>query len=317
MRIIREINRYNDTQVSDIFMLLDLERKSMEYQLSNNFLTVSIKSAGAEITSIQSKDGLEYIWCGDEKFWGRHAPILFPIVGKVLENEYTYQGQSYGLSQHGFARDSEFEVEAYSNHQITFLLHSNEKTKEKYPFDFILKLHYELQENKVKVGYEVQNIDQKEIYFSIGGHPAFNCPAFEDETLEDYVIEFEVEEEAQKLGITPEVYLSGEREDYKVKTIPLCHHFFKDGVTILTKLQSQTVTLKSLKHDYRMTMSREQLPFLGLWSPEKGAPFVCIEPWVGHTDYITASKEISEKKDFVSLEVGETFKCDYTMTFEK
>lgn len=288
----------------------------MEYQLTNEYLTVSVKSAGAEITSVKAKDGLEYMWCGDAKYWGRHAPVLFPIVGKVVDNEYTYQGGSYALSQHGFARDSEFEVEQSDAHKITFTLHSNETTKEKYPFDFTLKLHYELSGHQVKVEYEVQNEDTKEMYFAIGGHPAFNCPMFTDETLEDYIIEFEVEEEAKKLGITPEVYLSGNVEDYKVKSIPLSHDFFKDGVTILTGLQSKTVALKSLKHGNSVTMNIEELPFLGLWSPEKGAPFVCVEPWVGHTDYITNSKEISEKKDFVKLAAGSVFKCNYEIAYK-
>ena len=288
----------------------------MIYQLANDDLTVEVKSSGAEITSVKNNEGLEYIWCGDAKFWGRHAPVLFPIVGKVLDDAYTYEGQTFNLSQHGFARDSEFEVESKSQNKITFVLRANEQTKEKYPFEFTLKLHYELLGNKLVIGYEVMNNDNKEMYFSIGGHPAFNCPMFEDETMEDYVIEFEALEEAKKLGITPEVYLSGEIEDYKVKTIPLSHDFFKDGVTILTALQSQKVTLKSLKHNSSVTISRAQLPFLGLWSPEKGAPFVCIEPWVGHTDYVTNSVEISRKEDFIKLGVGDNFSCSYEIAFK-
>lgn len=289
----------------------------MEYQLTSDELTVSIKTAGAEVTSVKTKDGVEFMWCGDAKYWGRHAPVLFPIVGKVLDNQYTYEGKSYSLSQHGFARDSEFEVENVTKNKITLVLKSNEQTKEKYPFDFTLKLHYALEKNKLTIGYEVMNEDTKEIYFSIGGHPAFNCPMFEDETMKDYVIEFEVVENAKKLGITSEVYLSGQIEDYNVKTIPLSHDFFKDGVTILTELQSNVVTLKSLKHGTSMTMNRGELPLLGLWSPEKGAPFVCVEPWVGHTDYITNSTEISEKKDFVKLAIGEVFKTSYDMTFKR
>ena len=142
------------------------------------------------------------------------------------------------------------------------------------------------------------------MYFSIGGHPAFNCPLLEGETLEDYYIEFEAEEKAKKLLITPEVYLSGEIETYEAKRIALSQHFFKDGVTILTALKSDLVTLKSTKNNHNITVARKELPFLGLWSPEQGAPFICIEPWVGHTDYITSSKVLSKKQDFVELEEG-------------
>lgn len=287
----------------------------MEYQLKNDQLIVAIKSFGAELTSVKDYEGIEYIWCGDEKYWGRHAPVLFPIVGKVLDNQYTYENHNYVLSQHGFARDSEFEVISQENNKIIFELKANEETKKKYPFEFSLRSHYELVGEKIKLTYEVENKDQKEMYFSIGGHPAFNCPLFEDETLEDYVIEFEKEEMAQKLGITPEVYLSGEIENYKVKSIALSKGFFENGVTILTNLQSHTVTLKSLKHNCGVVIGREQFPFLGLWSPEKGAPFVCIEPWVGHTDYVTNSTALINKRDFQKLAVGGKFKCSYEMTF--
>lgn len=291
----------------------------MNYQLKNEYLQVTIKSEGAEITSVQSTEGLEYMWSGDEKYWGRHAPVLFPIVGKVVDNNYKIgenESKEYALSQHGFARDSAFDVAYQDEERIIFVLNSNESTKEKYPFDFQLKLTYELDERTVKLTYEVDNTGTEKMYFSIGGHPAFNCPLLEGETLEDYYIEFEVKEKAKKLLITPEVYLSGETEKYEAKRIDLSWDFFKDGVTILTELKSDLVTLKSTKNSHSITIARKELPFLGLWSPEQGAPFVCIEPWVGHTDYITSSRVLSEKKDFVELEIGKQFRCSYDMAFK-
>lgn len=293
----------------------------MKYQLKNEYLKVTIQSEGAEITSVQSTEGLEYMWSGDKKYWGRHAPVLFPIVGKVVDNTYTYitcetESKEYALSQHGFARDSIFDVAFQDEKSIVFVLNSNESTKERYPFDFQLKIIYQLDERTIKLTYEVENTGKEEMYFSIGGHPAFNCPLLEGETLEDYYIEFEVKEKAKKLLITPDVYLSGDTETYEAKRIDLSHDFFKDGVTILTELASDLVTLKSTKNNHSITMARKELPFLGLWSPEQGAPFVCIEPWVGHTDYIASSKVLSEKKDFVALARGKQFNCSYDITFE-
>lgn len=291
----------------------------MDYQLKNEYLQVSIQSKGAEITSVQSTEGLEYMWCGDEKYWGRHAPILFPIVGKIVGDTYKTdenESKEYALSQHGFARDSEFEVAFQDEKCILFVLNSSESTKERYPFDFSLRVRYELSDRTIKISYEVDNKDKDTMYFTIGGHPAFNCPLLEDETLEDYYIEFEVQEKAQKLLITPEVYLSGEVEEYEVQRINLSQDFFKDGVTILTGLESHLVTLKSKSNNHSITVDRKELPFLGLWSPEQGAPFICIEPWVGHTDYITNSKVLSEKTDFVELEEGKQFSCSYDITFK-
>lgn len=288
----------------------------MEYQLTNESLTVTLKSAGAEMISVKNKEGLEYMWCGDSKYWGRHAPVLFPIVGKVLDNKYTHKGAAYTLTQHGFARDCEFDEVVQTQDSITFVLKSSEKTKEKYPFDFTLKLTYTLANDTVRISYEVINEGQEVMPFAIGAHPAFNCPMFEDETLEDYSFEFEVEEKAKKLFTTPEIYLSGETKEYKVKSIPLSWDFFKDDAVILTELESDAVTLKSSKHNHSVTMKRKELPFLGLWSPREGAPFVCIEPWVGHTDYVTNSLELDEKKDFVHLAPSNHFECSYEIIFK-
>lgn len=292
----------------------------MEYQLENESLKVKLNASGAELTSIQSKEGIEYLWCGDSKFWGRHAPVLFPIVGRVLDNSYevTQNGQtkSFHLSQHGFARDCQFQMVEESRNQIVFRLDANDETKEKYPYDFSLRIIYELHHTTVKVTYEVENKDQEPIYFAIGGHPAFNCPLIGGETLEDYEIEFEEKERAKRLLMSHEVYVGEEVEDFREKTIPLSHEFFERGTTILTDLESRTVALKSRRSGHSITMNIEDFPFLGIWSKEEGAPFVCLEPWIGHTDYITASSKLSEKKDFICLEVGRVFTASYTMSFK-
>lgn len=288
----------------------------MLYQIKNNDLEITVSDHGAELIEIFSKEGINYLWHGDAQYWNRHAPILFPIVGKVVEGKYIYEEQVYQLSQHGFARDSVFKLEEHTDHTISFILGSNTLTKALYPFDFLLRVRYTLEQNKLDINYEVENKDKGTIYFAIGGHPAFNCPLFENETIEDYYLEFEVLEKAKRLKITEDVLLSGETEAFEGQKIPLSKAYFEKGVTILTALKSEWVSLKSYKNPHSIYMHFSDFPFLGIWSPEKGAPFVCIEPWVGHTDYVNASSRLIDKKDFIHLDEEKKYKCMYSLRFE-
>ena len=159
----------------------------MEYTLENKNIKISTRTFGGELTSLSSKkDNTEYLWNGDEKYWKYHSPILFPIVGKVLNNKYIAEGKEYELPQHGLARTKEFKMIEKDDNHIVFELLWSEDTLKVYPYKFSLRLSYELLENGVKVGYKVINLDDKEIYFSIGGHPAFNMHINEDNALDDY-----------------------------------------------------------------------------------------------------------------------------------
>ena len=288
----------------------------MMYQIKNNDLEITLSDHGAEIIEIRSKEGTSYLWHGDAKYWNRHAPILFPIVGKVLGGNYVYEEQMYPLSQHGFARDSVFKIEEHTDHTISFILESNKATRTIYPFDFLLRIRYTLEQNKLDISYEVENKNDSTIYFAIGGHPAFNCPLFENETMEDYYLEFEVLEKAKCLKVTEDVFLSGEVVEFEGKEIPLSKAYFEKGVTILTELKSDWIALKSHKNPHSVQMRFSDFPFLGIWSPERGAPFVCIEPWIGHTDYVDASSYLIDKKDFVHLDQEKSFRCMYSLKFE-
>lgn len=287
----------------------------MNYQLENDYLVVTVKAEGAEVTSVKSKEGLEYIWCGDRKYWGRHAPVLFPIIGKVVDNTYTVNGKAYHLSQHGFARDEVFKLVKQTEKLLVFRLDASEKTRTSYPFEFSLSIIYSLEANRLKIGYEVVNKGKEIMPFTIGAHPAFNCPMLEGESLEDYYLEFEKEEEATRLLVTPEVYLSGETSNYVVKAIDLTPSFFSEDAVMLTNLKSNYLTLRGRGHKHSVTVYSKAFPYLGIWSPVEGAPFVCLEPWMGHTDYITNNKELVKKRDFLHLGAEEHFKTDYEIAF--
>ena len=163
----------------------------MDYQLKNNFLTVTLSDQGAEIQSVKDvNSGREYIWQADPKIWGRHAPVLFPVVGRLKDDQYTYDGKTYHMGQHGFARDSKFTVEEQDDKHIVFLLTSNEDTKKMYPFDFELRVTYSLVNNLLSEHFTVTNTDTKEMIFGIGGHPGFNLPTDNGLTKNDYYFKF-------------------------------------------------------------------------------------------------------------------------------
>ena len=163
----------------------------MRYTLENENLKVEIDSFGAEIKSVKRKsDNFEYMWCGDKKYWGRTSPVLFPFVGAPKNKEYRYDGKTYTMGQHGFARDMEFTLEAQTEENISFVLTDTAETCEKYPFHFALHIGYELCKNEVKVNWTVENTDTKELYFSIGAHPAFNCPVHGEENKTGYGLKF-------------------------------------------------------------------------------------------------------------------------------
>ena len=164
----------------------------MEYTLVNNFLTVKISNHGAEIQSIvDNHTHTEYIWQADPKIWKRHAPVLFPIVGSLKDNQYIYDGKIYNMTQHGFARDMDFEVESQTKDSITFLLKDTPETLKKYPFKFELRVKYTLTDNLVEEKFVVTNQDEKEMIFGIGGHPAFNLKTSDSIDKGDYYFEFE------------------------------------------------------------------------------------------------------------------------------
>ncbi|MFI5134350.1 MAG: aldose 1-epimerase family protein, partial [Chitinophagales bacterium] len=181
--------------------------------IENDYLKIEVKTKGAELDSIFSKKNeLEYLWSGDPNFWGKKSPVLFPIVGTLKENKYFFDGKEYHLSRHGFARDREFEMENHSGNEITFLLKSDEATREVYPFDFEFRITYSLQRNALHVTYDVRNTGEHEMFFSVGGHPAFKVPLAEGTSFNDYYLEFETEEKLHSHVLSPDGVFTGETQ---------------------------------------------------------------------------------------------------------
>lgn len=291
----------------------------MTYYLENNTLKLKFRELGGELQSIfNKKDNTEYLWNGDATYWKYHAPILFPIVGKVLNGEYRVNGSLYKLPQHGLARISKFNLLEKTENTISFELKSSVETLKVYPYEFSLIIKYTLIENKVTTEYFVKNINKETMYFSIGAHPAFMCPFSKDESLDDYYFEFNEKEMASIMPLNNEGYVKRNTKEFfnNENKINLSKDLFKNDALIFSDLKSTKITLKSTKNDKALEFDFTGFPYLALWSKSTGAPFVCIEPWFGHADFEDFSDEFSKKPGILSLESNQTFNCSYSVSIK-
>lgn len=184
------------------------------YELSNGAVSVQVNYFGAELKSLKKLDTeTEYLWKADPAYWKRTSPVLFPFVGALNRREYRTKGKTYSMTQHGFARDMEFELSSQTEDEIWFVLKSNEETYGKYPYEFILKLGYRLLADGVEVCWKVENPGKEELPFSIGGHPAFNCPIKEGTKQTGYLIRFDGKDEIVNSKINCENALATDKKE--------------------------------------------------------------------------------------------------------
>jgi galactose mutarotase-like enzyme len=286
----------------------------MKVLIENQYLSVESKSAGAELTSIRSKaDDTQYLWQAAPAFWNRHAPLLFPIVGSVGNNQYTYNGKQYPLKNHGFARDAEFDIIHESEGSVVYRLVDNAATAAAFPFRFKLEIGYTLKENAVAVSYKVINVDDKEMLFSIGAHPAFNCPIAQGDAFTDYYLEFSDNETLDRQYVnSANLLIAGRSEPFmrNEKIKPMTQGMFSDGAYIFDGMKSTSVALKGHKTGKSVTVSFPGFPQLGIWAPP-GAPFVCIEPWYGIAEATDFTGDLSQKKGILKLQPGAVFESEY------
>lgn len=286
----------------------------MQVLLENEVLKTAVNVFGAEIASIVNKqNGCEYIWNADETFWKRSAPVLFPIVGSLKNKEFLYDGMAYPMGQHGFARDMEFELISEADTEAWFRLASNEETLAKYPFVFTLSIGYVLTGNRVKVIWKVENKDDKEMYFSIGGHPAFMCPLNGEGTQTDYFISFDTDRNLTYSLLSPNGLV--EQEDLILNTqggmMPVDAHLFDKDALIIEGKQASRVSLCNKEKKPYLTVKFDA-PLFGLWSPAgKNAPFICIEPWYGRCDKESFNGTLADREYGNTLQPGEIFEKSY------
>lgn len=253
------------------------------------------------------------MWCGDAKYWGRTSPVLFPFVGGLKDKEYRTKGNTYPMGQHGFARDMEFEFLSESGDEIWFILKSDDETLAKYPYEFILKLGYKINDNQVEVLWQVENPGNETLPFSIGGHPAFNCPIDENTRQSDYFVSFRDTDEIISSRIGDQGLVTGCMDVYGLTggKLPLTDNLFDHDALVIEDNQTDEVSLCRKDGTPYLTV-KMKAPLFGIWSPPgKQAPFVCIEPWYGRCDNEYFDGTLEEREWGNTLQPGKIWKASY------
>ena len=285
-------------------------------EIQNNLLSIRINFKGAELSSVfNKKERIEHLWQADTSVWSRHAPILFPIVGKVKDGKYKVDGEEFLMGQHGFARDRVFVLEEITKTKVVLKLESDDESLKIYPFKFNLYVKYSLEGAKLNINYEVVNTDNKDILFGIGAHPGFTVPFKSNSNFEDYFLEFENKETADKLLLSAEGLLSGAVHDRFLdssKIIPLRYETFSKDALVFENLTSSYISIKSSKSNVSLKVGIKDFPLLGIWTmPGKNAPYICIEPWYGVADSESSTGKFEDKKAINRLATNDKFNMNF------
>lgn len=274
--------------------------------LKNDKLTVLIAELGAEIKSIKSSDGIEYIWQGGITDRERTAPIIFPIIGRLRDDYYTHEGASYGMGMHGLLRQTVFERVEQSEAYAKFCIKSTENTKKQYPFDFMFTVEYTLVDDTLTVHYDVLNTGDVDMYYSVGAHLGFNVPFTKSGNFDQYYLEFDEECTPNGYTVTDDGFITGEKGPFGLifdKILPLAgQEIFVP--TVLLEGMSKGVTLKCNRTRRKIRLRYDDFKYLALWHEDKGE-YICIEPWTGTPDKIGDGREIKGKNEMTVLKPNE------------
>lgn len=287
------------------------------FQLQNQSINIKVNSFGAELCSVYSNEyNIEYIWQANQSVWARHAPNLFPIVGKLKDGKFQYKSHSYQLSQHGFARDHEFTCIEQANDYLVFELQSSPQTLVVYPFSFRFQIKYQLLNNKLSVTYSVFNPAESELYFSVGAHPAFNCPLQKDETLEDYNLVFPHKNTLTINGLNDGLITTNTKELHlNDNKLSVSKKLFDNDALVFMNNQVDEVSLISSKTNHGVTLSSLNWPFFGIWTKKDTEQFICLEPWYGIADSDNATGEMIHKTGIIKLLSEQQFDCSFDVLF--
>jgi galactose mutarotase-like enzyme len=292
----------------------------MEHSISNDYLQASVLSKGTEISSIKSlKTGKEYMWNADPSIWGSHAPVLFPAIGSFKNNECKINGSVYNIPKHGFIRHNKSMIlKSCTNHELNFQLDYSEDSLQIFPYKFRFNISFKLVENRLIISHKVENLDSKKMPFSLGAHPAFNCPLNEGEEYSDYYLEFEKEENASRTLLSSEGLITDQLNPVleNSKVLNLKSDLFDEDALIFKNLKSKKVSLKSRKSNQVLTVVYPDFSYLGIWA-KPNAPFVCVEPWLGIADHENTDGNYLKKDGLITLPKGEIFKAQYTIEIKE
>lgn len=322
----------------------------MIYTLRNSEMEVQVSSKGGELVSLRDAAQTEYIWIGDATYWKRHAPQLFPCIGRLTNNQYRMDGALHEMGQHGFLRDYELTkveseeqeaavqagavvpgdmadplsavchqavAEAETLTSLHLQLRSDASTRQLYDRVWTVDIFYSLCGKTLSVKFQVRNCDTRTMRFGYGIHPGFNVPLNSALRFEDYRLDFHEASIPKQMELTERYTISGGMHDYALEEgryLPLQHSLF-DHDAIILKDMPHTVTLGSQKDEKKVTVAFPDMPYLGIWhAPETDAPFVCIEPWSSLPSTDGVIDEFETKPDFITVEPEQTYTNNWSIS---
>lgn len=290
-----------------------------KYSIENEFLKIAVQEEGAELCNlINLENGREHIWQANPEIWESHAPNLFPIIGALKDGKYTFEGEEFELPKHGFIRyNKNIRLKERTDNRLTFELLYSEDTLKMYPFRFAFRISFSLNKRSLEVKHQVINLDSREIYFSVGGHPAFNIQLFKNEKIDDYYLQFDQKMDLETFLLNDEGLVSTKTRkvlDNEDKII-LTRHLFDNDALIFKDIQSKKVNLISKNNGKILSVEFSDFKNLGIWS-KPGAPYVCIEPWLGIADTEGANPKLDNKEGIIKLPVKNDFNAGYTIKIE-
>jgi galactose mutarotase-like enzyme len=277
--------------------------------IKSTHFEVYINPLGAEIQQLSHATHGNLLWQKNDKLWNRFAPILFPVVGRLLNDQYALNHQSYGMRQHGFARDQVFQVLEHSEDSITLGLTDNEQTRALYPFAFELLVKYTLFQNTLEIEHRVTNNDSAKLYYSIGGHPGFHI----DGKISEYYLDFGAEYSVQQHLITGNYYNNKTKEIQLSRKFELSDDLFASDAIVIKSPPFKSIGFGRINGPKLLTLHCDTWTAVGLWT-KPGAPFFCIEPWWGWADALDSSGNINEKEGIMSLASGSHSTHRYKIT---
>ena len=279
--------------------------------LNNEYLLVEVAPHGAELKGIRLPDGTDLLWPGDREPWTGSSPWLFPIVGRLPNDSYTYNGIGYHLPIHGFARNSVFTIEEHTQQRLVLSLRADDSTRVCYPFDFVLRVIYELHGHQVCVCAEVENLGSGDMLFSLGAHPGLCCAAGDE-------LYFEAEENVPLHRLTPDTHLvAPSAQRFEGQQLVLSETLFAEDAMLLHQPQSRKVTLRR-QNGTNVSVAYDDISWLGIWSRATSPlSYVCIEPWLGSDSPVQAAPALEEKPDILRLPAGEVFQFHMTIVHDR
>ncbi len=289
-------------------------------ELKNSLLTVQIDPLGAQLSSVKNGRGTEYIWQADPDIWGRHAPLLFPFIGRLRDGRYTLDGKEWAISSHGFARDSAFTVTERGPDRAVFRLTDSPETRAVYPFSFALTVTYALEENRLRKSCRVENLSAGTMWFELGGHDGFRAPLEPGERMDDYAVVLPGVEALEPYGMDEALMVTpkGARYELDRGRIPLKPSVFGLDTVILDSPAARGAMLADKSGRARVTLEFPDFPYIALWT--QGKPFdtnyVCIEPWSTLPDATFVGRGLADKAGVIALEPGAERTLTYTTTFD-